>query len=62
MQIDEMGGISYIEPLAPTFELPEGITQDRRFNNRRKFQDRRQHSRAGIHSERRVHNDSRKAK
>ncbi|MCP3850013.1 MAG: hypothetical protein GY694_07220 [Gammaproteobacteria bacterium] len=62
MQIDEMGGISYIEPIAPTFKLPDGLTQDRRFKYRRKFQDRRHYSRAGIHSDRRFHSERRKEK
>ncbi len=60
LTIDDMGGISYIEPIASTLKLPDGLTQDRRIKDRRTLQDRRRYSRAGIHSDRRFHGKRRK--
>ena len=60
MRIDEMGGISYIEPMPPELQLPEGVIHDRRAGDRRKRTDRRDHSRAGISADRRHKKDRRK--
>ncbi len=60
MQIDEMGGVGYIEPMAPDIELPEGVTHDRRQFNRRQRVERRDRARAGISADRRIHADRRK--
>ena len=60
LTIDEMGGVSYFEPVSKTLELPEGLIEDRRGGERRKKTERRKVYRAGISAERRVHIDRRK--
>lgn len=54
MQIDEIGGICYIEPMDPDIELPEGVSHDRRIQERRMRTKRRTFSRGSIRSDRRL--------
>jgi len=60
MRLDEMGAVSYIEPMTPDIHLPEGISQDRRIKFRREKNDRRNHARAGLSADRRIHCERRK--
>jgi len=55
-----MGGVSYIDPMAPDMALPEGLTQDRRTKERRIRFNRRMKTRAGIGTDRRIRQDQRK--
>ena len=61
MSIDDIGGISYFEPIKEAINLPPGVTEDRRKGERRKRADRRKNYRAGINSDRRIHSDRRKS-
>lgn len=61
LKIDEIGGVTYFEPVNDV-KLPEGVTEDRRKDQRRKRADRRKIFRAGISADRRVHCDRRKNK
>jgi hypothetical protein len=61
MRIDEMGGVSYIEPMPPEVNLPKDIIHDRRIVGRRHHTDRRDHARAGISADRRIKSDRRKS-
>lgn len=59
LSIDDIGGVSYFEPISEV-SLPPGVTEDRRKGDRRKRQDRRKGYRAGINADRRINSDRRK--
>ena len=54
LQIDKLGGVSYLIPIEDEILLPDGITADRRKECRRIQFDRRTGHRAGINADRRV--------
>lgn len=60
LSIDEIGGVSYYEPVAEIYDLPEGVTENRRSDQRRKWADRRKIYRAGTFTDRRIHANRRK--
>ena len=60
LSIDDIGGVSYFEPIKDDIHLPPGVTEDRRKGERRKRSDRRKGYRAGINADRRIHRDRRK--
>jgi hypothetical protein len=59
IKIDELGGVSYFEPINDDIVLPAGVYIDRRKAERRIKKDRRKTYRAGINTDRRVHADRR---
>jgi len=58
--IDEIGGVTYYEPVSEAFNLPEGVKEERRKEERRKKTERRKSYRSGIVVDRRLHTDRRK--
>lgn len=55
LQIDKLGGVSYLIPIENESILPDGITADRRKEQKRRIKiDRRTGYRTGINADRRV--------
>ncbi len=55
LQIDKLGGVSYLIPIENESILPDGITADRRTEQKRRIKiDRRTGYRTGINADRRI--------